>query len=88
MTQQSRSGPCEATPSSVRGQGRTISRLKTQGLIRISVPTLPLATNSPELCMLDVCNKTSLRHKALERSDQLMFSGHFRDLKAKGTLWS
>lgn len=88
MTQQSRSGPCEATCSCLRGQGRLISRVKTKGLIRINIPILPPATNSPELCMLDVCNKTNLHHRALVRSDQLMFSRHFWDLKAKGTLWS
>lgn len=60
-----------------------ISRVNTKGLIRINIPTLPPVTNSPELCMLDVCNKTNLCHRALVRSDQLMFSGHFWDLKEK-----
>lgn len=45
-------------------------------------------TNSPELSMLDVCKKTNLHHRALVRSDQLLFSGHFCDLKTKGTLQS
>lgn len=69
----------------IRGQGRMISRVKTQEFIRVSVPSLPSITNSLKLCVLDVCNKTNLHHRAAVRSDQLMFSGHFWDLKMKGT---
>lgn len=69
----------------IRRQGRMISRAKTQEFIRVSIPSLPSVTNSLKLCMLDVCNKPNLHHRAVVRSDQLMFSGHFWDLKMKGT---
>ena len=51
----------------------------------LSVPSLTSITNSLKVCVLDVCNKTNLHHRAAVRSDQLMFSGHFWDLKMKGT---